>query len=48
MPAAYGGQMGLPGQVMGMQMNSQYAIQNIMRNPSPVPVNQAQGYLGNF
>lgn len=46
MPAPYASQMGMPGQMMGMQMNSQY--QNIMRNPSPVPVNQAQGYIGNF
>ena len=33
-----------------LQMNSQYAVQsNIMRNPSPVPVNPGpQGYMGNF
>ena len=51
MPNPYAqGLAGLPGQMMPAQMNSQFAIQsNIMRNPSPVPVNAGnQGYAGNF
>ncbi|KAH8117041.1 YTH-domain-containing protein [Phellopilus nigrolimitatus] len=47
LPNPYSSQhLGMPQQMMGMQ--TQYAIQNIMRNPSPVPVNGGQGYIGNF
>lgn len=44
-------QLGQMGQMIPpLQMSSQYAVQsNIMRNPSPVPVNPGpQSYMGNF
>lgn len=50
LPNPYAQHLGMPNQMLPMQMNSQYAVQNnIMRNPSPVPVNTGgQGYPGNF
>ncbi|KAL5511320.1 hypothetical protein ACEPAH_4536 [Sanghuangporus vaninii] len=52
LPGSYGQHLGMPNQMLPqMQLGSQYSIQsNIMRNPSPVPVNAAggQGYVGNF
>ncbi|EJD02228.1 YTH-domain-containing protein [Fomitiporia mediterranea MF3/22] len=51
MPNPYSQHLGMPGQMLPLQMNSQYAAvqSNIMRNPSPVPVNAGgQGYVGNF
>lgn len=52
MPNAYSGMAMNPqmASLMQMQMNSQYshphAIQSVMRDPSPIPLNSGQGYLG--
>ena len=32
--------------MMPMQLNSQYTMQSVLRNPSPIPVNSGQGYMG--